>query len=104
MRKLLALLLSLMLMMSVVSALAEGGEPIKLTLWTFQELHTELYQVMLDKWNAEPDKPTLEIDFQVFPYEDMHNKLTVALQRKNSFPAPTSTLSLWPARLSVVAA
>ena len=85
MKKLLAILLSLIMVLSVSAVMAEA-EPIQLTLWTFQELHTELYQTMLDKWNADPDKPALAIDFQVFPYEDMHNKLTIALQSGEGAP------------------
>ena len=46
MKKLLAVLLTLALMLGMCSALAED-EPIKLTLWTFQELHTQLYKEML---------------------------------------------------------
>ena len=40
MKKLIALLLTVMMVAGLSAALAE--EPIKLTLWTFQELHTEL--------------------------------------------------------------
>ena len=56
MKKLLAVLLTLALMLGMCSALAED-EPIKLTLWTFQELHTQLYKEMLETWNANPDNP-----------------------------------------------
>ena len=85
MKKLLAVLLALMLLMGMCSALAED-EPIKLTLWTFQELHTQLYKKMLEKWNANPENPKLDIDMQVYPYEDMHNKLTIALQTGEGAP------------------
>ncbi|MBO2517527.1 MAG: arabinose-binding protein, partial [Clostridiales bacterium] len=85
MKKLVAVLLAAMMLIGMMS-FASAEEPIKLTLWTFQELHTELYQVMLDKWNADPSKPALEIDFQVYPYDDMHNKLTIALQSGEGAP------------------
>ena len=81
MKKLLAIVLALAMLVSLgITAFADGEEPIHLTLWTFQELHTQLYKEMLDKWNANPDNPKLDIDMQVYPYEDMHNKLTIALQ------------------------
>ena len=85
MKKLLAVLLTLALMLGMCSALAED-EPIKLTLWTFQELHTQLYKEMLETWNANPDNPKLDIDMQVYPYDDMHSKLTLALQSGEGAP------------------
>ena len=86
MKKLLAIVLTLALLVSLgVTAFADD-EPIHLTLWTFQELHTQLYKEMLDKWNANPDNPKLDIDMQVYPYEDMHNKLTIALQTGEGAP------------------
>ena len=85
MKKLLAVLLTLTLLMGVCAALAED-EPIKLTLWTFQALHTDLYKEMEAKWNADPDKPKIEIDYQVMPYEEMHDKLTIALQSGEGAP------------------
>ena len=64
MKKLLAVLLAALMVLGMFGALAEE-EPIHLTLWTFQELHTQLYKEMLEKWNANPDNPKLEIDMQV---------------------------------------
>ena len=87
MKKLLAIVLALAMLVSLgITAFADGEEPIHLTLWTFQELHTQLYKEMLDKWNANPDNPKLDIDMQVYPYEDMHNKLTIALQTGEGAP------------------
>ena len=85
MKKLLAILLSLALLLGICGAFAED-EPIKLTLWTFQELHTQLYKEMLESWNANPDNPKLDIDMQVYPYDDMHSKLTLALQSGEGAP------------------
>ena len=41
MKKWMALLLTVVMVFGLAAAVAED-EPIKLTLWTFQELHTEL--------------------------------------------------------------
>ena len=65
MKKLVALLLTVAMVLGMTAAFAD--EPIKLTFWTFQELHTELYKTMEDKWNADGDKPAIEVDYQVFP-------------------------------------
>ena len=52
MKKLLAILLTLALLTGICSAFADE-EPIKLTLWTFQELHTQLYKDMLGIGSSE---------------------------------------------------
>ena len=54
--------------------------------WTFQELHVEFYQKMAEKWNAaHPDKP-INLIPTVYPYEDMHSKLLMALQSGTGAP------------------
>lgn len=83
-KKLLAMLLALVMIIGCVSAMAE--EPVKLTLWTFQELHLQLYKDQLEKYNAQTTGPKLEIDMQVYPYEDLHSKLTIALQTGEGAP------------------
>ena len=85
MKKLLAILLSLIMVLSIGAAIAEA-EPVQLTLWTFQALHTDLYKNMEEKWNADPSKPKIAIDYQVMPYEEMHDKLTIALQSGEGAP------------------
>lgn len=66
----------------------EGGDgkgqtektPTKLTLWTFVELHQQFYESMVERWNeAHPDEP-IELEAVTYPYDDMHNKLLLALQ------------------------
>ncbi len=57
---------------------AEG--PTELSLWTFQELHAQFYQSMVPKWNAENPGEQITLKPEVFPYDDLHNKLLVALQ------------------------
>ncbi len=52
----------------------------ELTMWTFQELHAKFYQTMIDSWNkSHSDKP-INLTVTVLPYDDMHNKLQIALQ------------------------
>lgn len=85
MKKVLALLLSVLFVLGCCSAMAEA-EPIKLTFWTFQELHTQFMKPAVERWNANPDNPKIEVDMQVYPYEEMHNKLTIALQSGEGAP------------------
>lgn len=56
-----------------------SGEATELTMWTFVELHGKFYETMSEKWNAaNPDKQ-VKINVNVMPYDDMHNKLQIAL-------------------------
>jgi len=75
---------ALVLVFTLVFVLAVGGlasaNPTKLTLWTFIQQHARFYQVMTDNWNElNPDR-TIELEATVLPYDDMHNKLQIALQ------------------------
>jgi arabinosaccharide transport system substrate-binding protein len=65
---------------------APKGAPAELSLWTFNELHLKFYQSMAESWNAaNPDKQIV-LKGEVFPYEDMHTKLLVALQAGTGAP------------------
>ena len=58
----------------------------KVEFWTFQQLHAEFYTEMVKRWNAaNPDK-TIELVANVSPYDDVHNKLLVALQSGSGAP------------------
>lgn len=63
-----------------------GGKGTKLELWTFNELHGKYYDFMVKEWNkANPDKQ-INLTANVYPYDDMHNKLLVALQSGKGAP------------------
>jgi arabinosaccharide transport system substrate-binding protein len=63
-----------------------GGEktattgPTELSLWTFQALHADFYTSMMPQWNAANPNQQITLKPEVFPYDDLHNKLLVALQ------------------------
>ncbi|MBB6284176.1 ABC transporter substrate-binding protein [Geobacillus subterraneus] len=52
----------------------------KLTLWTFQELHTKFYKFMADEWNKKHPDKKIQLQVTTYPYDDMHNKLLLSLQ------------------------
>jgi len=54
--------------------------PTKLTLWTFVELHQKFYESMAQKWNQAHPNEQIQLEAVTYPYDDMHNKLLVALQ------------------------
>ncbi len=54
--------------------------PTEIEYWTFQEIHVEFYEEMAKKWNeANPDRP-ITLTPVVYPFDEMHEKLTMALQ------------------------
>ncbi|WP_139904471.1 ABC transporter substrate-binding protein [Clostridium thermarum] len=57
-----------------------------LNFWTFQELHKQFWDDAVITWNKNhPDKP-IEVKTDVYPYDDMHNKLLIALQSGTGAP------------------
>jgi arabinosaccharide transport system substrate-binding protein len=63
-----------------------GAKPVQLTFWSFNELHGQFFRYMTEKWNeANPDRP-VDLKVEIFPFEDMHNKLLVSLQSGSGAP------------------
>ncbi|GGG09410.1 putative arabinose-binding protein [Paenibacillus albidus] len=65
------------------TSVLEGGageKATELSYWTFVELHGQHFEKMLEKWNsANPDRQ-IKLNVSVMPYDDMHNKLSIAVQ------------------------
>ncbi|MCZ8518581.1 MULTISPECIES: ABC transporter substrate-binding protein [Paenibacillus] len=65
---------------------AAAGGKTKLQFWTFNELHQKYFVSMADAWNkAHPDK-AIQLEASTLPFDDMHNKLLVALQSGTGAP------------------
>ncbi|MCU9615122.1 extracellular solute-binding protein [Caldibacillus lycopersici] len=58
----------------------------KLEMWLFVDLHQQFYTEMLNKWNEEHPDKQIQINFTVYPYADMHTKLTLAIQSGEGIP------------------
>ena len=70
---------------SVISqAPVEGAT--ELSLWTFVELHAKFYQTMAEKWNQANPNEKVTVNVNVLPYDDMHNKLQIALTSGQGAP------------------
>lgn len=80
MKRFLAILLSALMLMTLAGVSASAAEPAKVTLWTFQELHVAFYEAMAEQWNAAYPDRQIDLECTALPYDDMHNKLTIALQ------------------------
>lgn len=86
MKKILALVLALCMMLSLATFAQAEGTATTLTMWTFIAQHQEFYESMAKMWNeANPDR---QIDIQVttLGYDDMHNKYKIALQADEGAP------------------
>jgi ABC-type sugar transport system, periplasmic component len=89
------LLIALIFALSLALAACSGGGGksggssgggTTLEFWTFNELHDKFYQYMAERWNeANPDRK-ITLKGIVYPYDDMHNKLLVALQTGTGAP------------------
>ncbi len=58
----------------------------KLQFWTFNELHQKYFESMAKAWNTANPNETIQLEATTFPYDDMHNKLLVALQSGTGAP------------------
>lgn len=89
-RKAMALALCAAMMMGTFGGFevkaADDSSATELEFWTFVELHGQFYENMAEKWNeANPDKQ-VKVDVNVMPYDDMHNKLQIALTSGEGAP------------------
>lgn len=57
-----------------------GENATTLEYWTFVELHGQHFETMLTKWNAANPDRQIKLNVTVMPYDDMHNKLSIAVQ------------------------
>ena len=64
----------------------EAAKKTTLNFWTFQELHKGFMDDAVASWNkANPDRE-IELKTDVYPYDENHNKLLIALQSGTGAP------------------
>jgi arabinosaccharide transport system substrate-binding protein len=64
----------------------KAGGTTKLVFWTFNELHQKYYESMAALWNKANPNEAIELEATTLPYDDMHNKLLIALQSNTGAP------------------
>ena len=80
MKRAIVITLVLTLVLSLANIDIVKASTTKFTLWTFIQQHARFYEVMTEKWNAlNPDRQ-IALEATVLPYDDMHNKLQIAVQ------------------------
>ena len=75
----------LMLVLTTASV-SPQAKATTLTFWTFQELHKGFMDDAVATWNAANPNKQIELKTDVYPYEEMHNKLLIALQSGTGAP------------------
>jgi len=68
------------------AAPAADGEATTLDMWVFAELHAAYYEQMAEEWNEQNPNRPVDLDVTVYPYDDMHNKLQLAVNAKAGLP------------------
>lgn len=62
------------------------GKTTALTFWTFNELHAVFMDDAVATWNTAHADQQIELKSEVYPYDEMHNKLLIALQSGTGAP------------------
>ncbi|WP_159618607.1 ABC transporter substrate-binding protein [Ruania rhizosphaerae] len=57
-----------------------------LDMWVFAELHGTYYEEMAERWNEENPDREINLEVTVYPYDDMHNKLQLAVNSGSGLP------------------
>jgi ABC-type sugar transport system, periplasmic component len=73
------LLMSVILMGLILPGYA-ASQPTTLTFWTFQELHKGFWDDAVATWNKAHPNQQILLKTDVYNYDELHNKLLVALQ------------------------
>lgn len=63
-----------------------GEGAVELDYWTFVELHGQHFETMLKLWNEQNPDRQIKLNVTVMPYDDMHNKLLIAVQTGEGAP------------------
>ena len=79
MKKVLALVLVLTMVLACGAASAFAAEPTEIEFWTFQEIHVKFYEEMAEEWNAQNPDRQIKLKPEVYPFEEMHELLGNAL-------------------------
>ena len=64
----------------------EGDNVTTLNVWTFIENHQDFYTEMAEKWNEENPDKKVKLVLSNMAYDDMHNKLSLALESGEGAP------------------
>ncbi|TGG93482.1 carbohydrate ABC transporter substrate-binding protein [Natronospirillum operosum] len=73
-------------MMLALPHTAMAQQATELTFWTFQQAHATFFEDAEAQWNeANPDRP-IDLNAEVYPYDQVHSNLLLALQSGRGAP------------------
>ncbi|MFC4737348.1 ABC transporter substrate-binding protein [Bacillus daqingensis] len=58
----------------------------ELSFWTFAETHSEFFEDAAERWNEENEDNPIQLTAEVYPFDQMHNNLLLALQSGSDAP------------------
>lgn len=64
----------------------EEAKVTNLNFWTFQELHKQFWDDAVVEWNKKHPDKQIALKTDVYPYDEQHNKLLIALQSGTGAP------------------
>lgn len=86
MKKIVALVLALSMLLGLCSFASAEAAPTTLTMWTFIAQHQEFYEDMAKLWNEQNPTEQIALEVTTIGYDDMHNKYKIALESDEGAP------------------
>ncbi len=89
-KNIISIIILIVLVLSIALIFTSGcAKKVKggtLTFWTFQALHKGFMDDAVASWNKEFPDQQITLEAEVYPYDEMHNKLLVSLQSGSGAP------------------
>jgi len=85
MKKIVIFLIAIMIALLFLGS-ADKTNVTNLTFWTFQELHKQFMDDAVVSWNKQNPNNQIKLETEVYPYDEMHNKLLISLQSGTGAP------------------
>ena len=72
--------LSIIIIFGMLFTVSSVSAKTEMDMWTFVNAHAEFYEMMAENWNEENPDRQITLNTQVLPFNQMHDKLNIALQ------------------------
>jgi len=72
--------LSIIIIFGMLFTVSSVSAQTEMDMWTFVNAHAEFYEMMAENWNEENPDRQITLNTQVLPFNQMHDKLNIALQ------------------------
>ena len=65
---------------------SSDAKPTQLSFWLFNEVHKQFYEPSVAEWNAKNPDKQVDVNFEIYPNQEMGSKLLIALQSGTGAP------------------